>query len=388
MRLLRVAGLDTAPLSPGPARFWCVVLFAAGIGLLAGCFGRGGGRGPDAPTKRWLAQLKSEDEEMRRTAVQMLSRFRRQARYVVPALIEALDDRDPIVQKTAAEGLRSLLGNPDLSDSRSVWQEHWRQAKRQLDKEDDLTSKERLDKEKAKLKNDEGVLELVRGNFQRAEELFLESVTKDEKSAIAWSNLGKCNANQGRLPTAIERFQRAIEEDSGFAPAYYNIADAYLEISKAARTDKTYEALQYVERAIELDRSKKDWASRWLKAKVLHFVAIRESRTVEKIELYRLADEAIDETKRLAPNVAKVRNSAALIAYGRGLVYKAYKEVMEVDRLGYEVDPGFLNKLWPDVRRWYHKRGIDPPPKPRSGKKKSVKTVPPALKTPYGPGSR
>ncbi|MHC4505282.1 MAG: HEAT repeat domain-containing protein, partial [Planctomycetota bacterium] len=356
-------------------------------GALAGCFGRGGG-GPDAPTKRWLSQMKSEDPEMRQTAVQMLSRFRGQVRYVVPALLEALDDEDPIVQKTAAEGLRSLLRNPDLSDSRSVWEEHWRQAEGQLKKEDDLTSKERLDKEKAKLKNDEGVLQMSLRNFQKAEELFLEAVTKDEKSAVSWNNLGKCNANQGRLPTAIERFQRAIEEDSSFAPAYYNIADAYLEISKAARTDKTYEALQYVERAIELDRDKRDWASRWLKAKVLHFAAIRESRTSEKIELYKRADEAIDEAKTLAPNVAKVRNNAALIAYGRGLVYKAYKEVMEVDRLGYEVDPGFLDKLWPDVRRWYNKRGIDPPPRPKSGTRKSVKEVPPALRTPYGPGSR
>ena len=373
---------------PVPARLWCVGLFAVGIGALAGCFGRGGGGGPDGATRKWLAQLESEDEEVRRTAVQMLSRFRRQVRHVVPALIEALDDKDPVVQKIAAEGLRSLLRNPDLSDSRSVWEEHWRQVKVRLEKDDDLSSKERLDKEKAKLKNDEGVFQMALGNFQKAEALFLEAVTKDGKSALAWSNLGKCNANQGRLPTAIERFQRAIEEDPGFAPVYYNIADAYLEISKAARTDKTYEALQYVERAIELDRDRKDWASRWLKAKVLHFAAIRQSSTAEKIELYRRADEAIDEAKRLAPNVARVRNTAALIAYGRGLIYKAYKEVMEVDRLGYEVDPGFLNKLWPDLRSWYHKRGIDPPPKPRSGTKKPVREVPPALRTPYGPGSR
>ncbi len=369
---------------PGLRRAACLV---GALAVLVGCFGGRGG-GVDKPTKTYLAQLKSKDDETRRNAVRMLAHRKKHVMAVAPALLEALDDEDPIVKKTAAQGLGMLLRNPELSDSRVVWEEIWRRAKARIDKEEDLSPQERLDREKAMLKNDEGVMQMARGNFQGAETLFLEAVTKDEHSAMAWNNLGKCNANQGRWPSAIERFHRAIEEDRGFASAHYNIADAYLEISKATGTDRTYEAMQYVERAIGLDRRRKDWASRWLKAKVLHFMAVREPGTSKKIDLYRRADEAADEAKRFAPDSPEVRNTAALIAYGRGLVYKAYKEVMEVDRLGYEIDPDFLKRLWPGVRRWYLEQNMDPPPMPESAAKKPVKGTAPALRMPYGPGSR
>lgn len=368
------------------------VIVAAVSSGLAGCLfgGGGGGGGQEREIRHAVARLKSGDEEGRRAAVQTLMRLSGHKLKVVPALIEALDDKDAIVQTTAAEALRSILRKPNMPESRAAWEEFWRRQKVKIAKNEKLDPQEQIRLAKASLKNEEGYLEMKRGRFKRAEQLFLEAVAAEPTDAGYWSNLGKCNANQGRLPRAIGRYQRAIEEDPSFAPAHYNLGEAYLEISRLTNSNRTLAALGEAEAAITLDRRSKDWASRWLKARVLHHMAGVEPRSAKRIDFYRTAGEAIAEarmiisrTSRIAAEEAEVRKTAALIAYGRELYYAAYKDLLRVHELGYEMDAGFVTRLEESLTRQAHSAGIEPPKMPKRLGESLPKGTPPALRLPY-----
>ena len=367
------------------------LLVAGAVAALAGCpLGGGGGGGQEKDIRHAVARLKSSDEEGRRAAVQTLMRMHGHELKVVPPLIEALDDPDAVVQTTAAEALRSVLRKPNMPESRAAWEELWRREKPRIERRNKLDPQDQLKLAKANLKNEEGYLHMKRGDFKKAEELFLEAVAADPTDPGYWNNLGKCNANQGRLPRAIGRYQRAIEEDPSFAPAHYNLGEAYLEISRLTDSNRTLAALGEAEAAIKLDRKGQDWASRWLKARVLHHMAVTEPESAKRIDLYRSAGEAVEEaTKaivratRTSTEEAEVRKTAALIAYGRELYYASYKELVRVHQLGYEMDANFVARLDAALRREAHNAGVEPPKMPERSGKPEPKGPPPALRLPY-----
>ena len=366
------------------------VLVAGAALALAGCPFGGGGGGQGKEVRNAIARLKSGDEESRRAAVQTLMRLSGDKLKTVPALIEALDDPDAIVQTTAADALRSVLRKPNMPASRTAWEELWRREKSKIEKQEKLDPQDQLKLAKANLKNEEGYLEMKRGRFKKAEEFFLEAVASDPTDAGYWNNLGKCNANQGRLPRAIGRYQRAIEEDPAFAPAHYNLGEAYLEISRLTNSNRTLAALGEAEAAITLDRRKKDWPARWLKGRVLHHMAVTELASTKRIDLYRSAGEAIKEAveiivrmPRVAAEEAEVRKTSALIAYGRELYYAAYKDLVRVDELGYEMDADFVKRLEQALTREAHNAGVTPPKMPTRSGKTPTRATPPALRLPY-----
>jgi len=368
------------------ARRWVSRLLAAA--LAAGCQGS---PGPDKLTEKYIGRLKSGDREAREGAARLLSQRRGQELYVVPALLEALDDRDPIVRSTACEGLRNLLGEPSMSEQRSAWEELWRRKKGEFEKNSKQPPQERIKLDRASMENDQGYLYLMRGQFQVAEGYFLEAVALDPKNPKYRNNLGKCRAKMGRWPEAVDSFRSALEEDPSFAPAHFNIAEAYLEISRLTGSDRTSEALGHAEAALKLDREKKDWAARWLAARILFFMAMSESRGAEREAMYRRAGELITEAARIAeasataPEVAEVHKTAALIWYGSELYYQSYKSLKRVYELGYEMDPDFTSKLGEALRRWAASAGVEAPEMPKSSAEGDSKKggPPPALRLPY-----
>ena len=83
------------------------------------------------------------------------------------------------------------------------------------------------------------------------------------------------------------------------------------------------------------------------------------------------------------PAQSKVRKTAALVAYGRELYYRAYKEMMRVHALGYEMDEDFTKRLASALRREAYKAGVEPPEMPKRSKNAQPKGTPPALRLPY-----
>ena len=368
----------------------------AAAALLACCEARAAG-GPDRQTRLAIEQLKSPNTSVREEAVRrlgMLAGGRGRHLHVVPALIEALSDPDPTVGSTAAEMLRSIFRRPDMPDSRTAWEELWRQTKGRFKADQNLDPRERIRRERANLENDKGYHFMMLGQFKVAEAYFLDAVANDPGNPQYWNNLGKCFSNQGRFPDAVDRFRRALEEDPGYVPAHYNLAGAYLDITNLTGNDRTYEALGHVEVALRFGREKTDWAARWLKAKILLRMALaevavaREGLAAERYEIYKRASEAVARAIHIAPNVPEVRKTAALVYYGRELYFKSYKQVVRVYDLGYTMDRDFLKKLEKALRREAYEIGAEPPrmpsPKPDA---KGPDERSPALLVPYRDGT-
>ena len=108
------------------------------------------------------------------------------------------------------------------------------------------------------------------------------------------------------------------------------------------------------------------------------------------VDLYRSAGEAIKEAveiivrmPRVAAEEAEVRKTSALIAYGRELYYAAYKDLVRVDELGYEMDADFVKRLEQALTREAHNAGVTPPKMPTRSGKTPTRATPPALRLPY-----
>jgi tetratricopeptide (TPR) repeat protein len=354
---------------------------------LAGCQST---RGPDARTVKWLNRLDTGDNDQRENAVRVLAQKKGQELYVVPALIKSLDDRDPIVAKSAAEGLRMLLGKPDLSDQKTVWEEYWKRTKAKYESAKKRTPEERIKIEKAALENDRGYLQMTQGRFKKAEGFFLEAVALDPEDPKYWNNLGKCRKNMGMLPDAVDSFRKALDRDATYGPAHFNLGETFLEISRVTGFDRTYEALGHAEAAVRIDTSSKDWAARWLRARILLNMAVAANDPGEREAIYKESWDSITEAigivelTRSMSETAQVRKTAALIAYGRELYYRAYKEMMRVHELGYTMDKDFMAKLEQALKREAYATGAEPPKMPEFRDVAEDDLPPPALRMPYG----
>jgi len=362
----------------------------AAVALLPGCYT--GRKTLDESTQKWVRLLKSGDKERRATAARILSAKRGKELLVVPPLIEALGDRDPVVAKSAAEALRMLLAKPDISDQRTAWEEYWRRAKKKYETRSKQSPDQRIKTEKAALENDRGFLYLGQGRYKLAEGHFLEAVALDPDDPKYWNNLGKCRMSMGMLPDAVDAFRTSLDKDATYGLAHYNLGEAFLQITEVTGNDRTYEALGHAEAAIKIDKRSKDWAARWLKARILFRMAMGEPRPAERAMIYQRAWEAVSsaigivELTRRGPEIAQVRKTAALVAYGRELYYRAYKEVKRVYDLGYQMDRGFMSRLEEALRREAYKSGADMPVMPTSKGGDASNLPPPALRLPYGEG--
>ena len=91
-----------------------------------------------------------------------------------------------------------------------------------------------------------GITLTRQGKLPEAIQHFERTIQLKPDDAGAYDNLGVALARQGKLPEAIQHFERAIQLKPGFADAHYNLGLALTSQGKLA------EAIQHYERAIQL----------------------------------------------------------------------------------------------------------------------------------------
>ena len=91
-----------------------------------------------------------------------------------------------------------------------------------------------------------GLYELKRGNFEKASELFNQSIADNDTYAMAYHNLGISYYLRSEMTQAIDALQSAITLDSNIPLFYYSKAKVNESINPSG-------ALDYYEKAIELD---------------------------------------------------------------------------------------------------------------------------------------
>jgi tetratricopeptide (TPR) repeat protein len=80
----------------------------------------------------------------------------------------------------------------------------------------------------------------------KALDAYLHAYSQDPYRAEVLSRLGDTFLRLGNVPKAIQHYQRALEANAGFGPAYPGLAEALQRSGNAAEAKRTLEA--YLER--------------------------------------------------------------------------------------------------------------------------------------------
>jgi Tfp pilus assembly protein PilF len=339
----------------------------------------------DRAVQMYARLVRAGDPEARRTAAGNLARFRGQEIVAVPALLDALEDSDESVKEMASISLQVLLNRSDLPSQRAAWEKVWRDLKPGFERMASRTPEEAARMERASIHNEEGASFLKAGQWRLAEDAFLKAVTVDKESPVHWNNLGRARALQGRWPDAVDCYRKAVELDPRFVMAHYNLGEAYLAVTDLTGRDHTDEALQHAMAASKLDASEraKTWEAHELHARILLRKARLALDSRDRAEMYSRAEAAIERAMAHSPEVPEIRKTAALIAYGRGLYYKALQEVRIVHRLGWHMDGAFLDRLEEKLGQEAAALGHAAPEVPRpEGARGGTPAPPPSLRPP------
>ena len=311
--------------------------------LLVGCFVE---EGPSDITTQRIRALKSGDiETRRRAAMELALRVEPQdPPYSVPALIEVLGEKDPILIMNAYRSLQHLT-QEELPLDKDSWQRRWAHVQRIRDKtKAGEEAGYAIQTERAKVFNTRGLVKMQEGFFASAARQFQQAIDLDPQAAYH-SNLARCYINVRDYRRALLACEDALGRDPALQKAYFHMGDAWAQMPGL---DHAYEAYSAYKKAIKFDVRGINWAAHWGLSRIL----LRRARATTSSALYEEAAEEIDKALGIAERTGELRRmpqlfrDAALIYYGLGRYYRAYRATEEVEKAGYAWrDEDFLRKL-------------------------------------------
>ena len=75
-----------------------------------------------------------------------------------------------------------------------------------------------------------GMLEKKRGNFDAAEQAYMEALKENPESSAVYNNLGNVLFSMGKVEDAVESYEKAIEKKRNLASTHYNLSQAHLRL--------------------------------------------------------------------------------------------------------------------------------------------------------------
>lgn len=290
-----------------------------------------------------IKNLNDPDPEIRATSAEMLGYMG--AINAIPPLIDVLrpDRNEKLKVMLAVHGaLVRITGKNFGYKEYDEWMGWWSR-----NKEEFLKKAETGVDEKAKIaatsSNTVGLELMKRGEFRSAQGQFVEAINKDPAVPDYRNNMGLSLMEQGRYLDAMEYFEETTGIDADLPQPYMNIGRCY------SRMGKSIEAQSYYKKALEKDKEGKLWELSWMIGK-----------EYMKRSEWQLAIEYLDQAHAKAEKVRfrdpRLYNDRAITHYGLDQYHSAWKSLMDVRTLGYEPNPGFVEK----VRKALLDQGVDP----------------------------
>jgi tetratricopeptide (TPR) repeat protein len=295
--------------------------------------------------KYHIKNLKDKDVEVRQNSAYILGQLG--AAEAVPALIEALKDEHILVQMSAHGALNKITGKNFGYKNYPEWKQWW------VGNKDDFVKKKatgpaRFEEVRAPASNTQGLLFLSNGDYQQAYRMFLDAVNADPRVPDYRNNLGLAvmelaRENPLRYIDAITYFEEALGLDENLPQPYMNIGSCY------ARMGKHIEAQSWFRRAIDKDKRGILWEHCWTLGKDL-LMRGDFHLALEYLEQGRIKAE---RNRKYDPRVYR---DLALAYYGLDMYHSAYREIVNLQALGYDANPEFVQK----VRKALTDQGVDP----------------------------
>lgn len=354
-----------------PLSRWPALVLAAALALPGGCWF--GGSDPDeAAFKRAMDMARSKERSDRGTAAKRFGELTQFASKSVPVLIELLKDEDVWVALAAANSLVKLTDQNFGNDQRSY--ERWRKWWYEEAKEDlpDIgpPDKKAIERERARLANEEGKVALAGGNPVPALDRFNEAIRLDGRKAEYRSNLGLAFLVLKQYDRAERCFEDAKAMDDAYIPAYMNKGAVYAERARDLRAAAAQHELA-ARAAGAAANPEREAEERRLAEKCMEDAKAKEDRALDEFEHaikkdkddqlwnahaeigklfmerrdFERALPPLEQARRIAPREKTVRGLLAKTYYGLDQYYRAWKEIRAVEALGGAMDAGFVAKV-------------------------------------------
>ena len=290
--------------------------------------------------KRNIANLQDKNPEVRANAAEILGSMGNLL--AVEPLIEVLQDRIELVAIKAHAALNKLTGKNFGYKNHSEWKSWWVSNKEELIKKNNVGADD-MAKVRGKTANEQGRFCLKSGQYEQARTYFLQAVSADPEVADYRNNLGLSVMKMGRYIDAIIYFQETIGLDDGLPQPNMNIGACY------ANLNRHIEAQHWYRKALEKDTEGKLWEPCWSLGK--EFLNKGDFHMAQEF-----LEEAMMKSERNNIYDPRIYRDLALTYYGLDEPHGAYKMIMNVQRLGFELDKGFIEK----VRKTLIAQGVDP----------------------------
>ncbi len=304
-----------------------------------------------------IANLSDKDSEVRQTSAQILGQMG--AAEAIPPLIESLKDQQIYVQIYAHGALNKLTGRNFGYKNHAEWARWWSAAREEYEKKKEVPGVSDAKRLRAQSSNTQGLIFLDARDFHGAYRMFLDAVNNDPEVPDYRNNLGLsvmelARENPYRYIDAIVYFQEAIGLDEALPQPYMNIGQCYTRLGKHIESQAWYR------KAIDRDTNGILWEHCWQLGKEL----------LKKAD-YQLAMEYLEDARNKAESNrqfdARIYRDLALVYYALDMHHSAYREVLNVQRLGYDLNPDFVEKL----RKALTDKGIDPDKEDELARKES-----------------
>ncbi len=290
--------------------------------------------------KRNVINLQDKDPEMRANAAEILGAMGNIN--AIEPLIEVLQDKIENVAIKAHGALNKLTGKNFGYKNYSEWKRWWMSNKDELIKKNKVGTDD-MAKIKGKTANEQGRMCLQSGQYEQARTYFLQAVSADPEQVDYRNNLGLSVMKMGRYIDAIIYFHEAIGLDDGLPQPHMNIGACY------ANLNRHIEAQHWYRIALNKDSEGKLWEPCWSLGK--EFLNKGDFHMAQEF-----LEQAMLKSERNNKYDPRVYRDLALTYYGLDQPHSAYKMIMNVQRLGFDLDQGFVEK----VRKTLIAQGVDP----------------------------
>jgi len=290
-----------------------------------------------------VKNLKDPDPEVRKSSAEMLGIL-----LAVPAVPDLIDVLRPgredkiMVQLSAHGALVRITGKNFGHKNYEEWMAWWNR-----DKEEFIKKKEQGPTERdviAAISSNTMGLELMRtGQFGAAQNAFLDAVNRDPTVPDYKNNLGLSVMRQGRNLDAMEYFQEVIGANPDLPQPYMNMGRCYQNMGKSI------EAQSWFKKALDIDKDGKLWEPFWMMGR-------EYMQRGEWTAAYDYLDTARTKAEKNNIHDPRLYKDLAIVHFGLDQYHSAWKEIKNVETLGYDCDKGFVEK----VRRALKEQGVDP----------------------------
>jgi tetratricopeptide (TPR) repeat protein len=295
--------------------------------------------------KYHIKNLTDKDPEIRQTSAQMLGQLN--AVEAVPNLIETLKDDHVYVAICAHGSLNKITGKNFGYANYKEWKGWWEANQQELIEKKAVGVSD-ISALRAKASNSTGLLHLENGDCQQAYRMFLDAVNANPKVPDYRNNLGLAvmelaKSDPYRYIDAMHYFQEALGLDDSLPQPYMNIGSCY------AHLGKHIEAQAWFRKAISKDVNGMLWEYCWSLGKEL----LAKGDFHLAVEYLEQARSKAERSRKFDPRVYR---DLALGYYGLDQYHSAFREIMNLKRLGYDPNPEFEEK----VRKALKDQGVDP----------------------------